>query len=106
MFIEPLGEGKAATTTRNSSSTFSNTSNMCVGQRLRVRRTLRGISEGEFCRKLGINRNDLNAYEEGIERVNANMLLRIAKLLDVRPDYFFRDYSADELSACLESPLE
>jgi ribosome-binding protein aMBF1 (putative translation factor) len=88
MFIEPSVESKATTTTRNS-STLSNTSNMCVGRRLRVRRTLRGISEEELCRKLGINRNDLNAYEEGIKRVNANMLLRIAKLLDVRPDYFF-----------------
>jgi transcriptional regulator with XRE-family HTH domain len=105
MFIEPSFEGKTATTTRNS-STFRNTSNMCVGRRLRLRRTLRGISEGELCRKLGINRDDLNAYEAGIKRVNANMLLHVAKLLDVRPDYFFRDYTEDELRDCLQSPLE
>jgi DNA-binding XRE family transcriptional regulator len=105
MLIRPLVGGKAATTTRDS-STFNNTSNMCVGRRLRVRRILRGISEGELCRKLGISRDDLIAYEAGTKRVNANMLLRIAKLLDVRPAYFFRDYSADELSACLASPLE
>jgi hypothetical protein len=106
MFIEPSFEGRAATTMRNS-STFRNTSNMCIGRRLRVRRTLCGISEREFCTKLGINHEDLNAYEAGIKRVNANMLLRVAKLLDVRLNYFFRDYTADELdAACLESPLE
>jgi transcriptional regulator with XRE-family HTH domain len=47
------------------------------------------------------DRDDLNAYEAGAERVSANLLLRIAKLLDVRPDYFFQDYTERELESCL-----
>ena len=59
----------------------------------------------DLCDKLGIYRDDLDAYEQGAKRVSANLLLRIAKLLDVRPDYFFQDYTAEELSACLEPSL-
>ena len=67
-----------------------------------MRRTSSGISEGELCKKLGIDRDDLDAYEQGVRRVSANLLLRIAKVLDVRPDYFFQGYTAEELSACLD----
>jgi transcriptional regulator with XRE-family HTH domain len=82
------------------------TRNIAIGRRLQARRRSFGISERELCDNLGIYRGDLDAYEHGEKRVSANMLLRIAKLLDVRPDYFFQDYTAEELSACLEpSPL-
>jgi hypothetical protein len=33
---------------------------------------------------------NLAACEAGAKRINANLLFRIAKSLDVRPDYFFR----------------
>jgi transcriptional regulator with XRE-family HTH domain len=60
------------------------------------------MSGGELCDKLGIDRDDLVAYEHGAKRVNANLLLRVAELLDVPPDYFFQGYTDHELSACLE----
>ena len=81
------------------------TSAVCIGRRLRMKRTSSGISEAEFSKKLGIGRSDLRAYEQGAERISANLLQQIAKLLDVRPDYFFQGYSAKELRACLKSPL-
>jgi transcriptional regulator with XRE-family HTH domain len=79
------------------------TTNACIGRRLRVKRMSRGISEGELCDKLGIDRPDLNNYEQGAKRVRANLLLRIAELLNVRPDHFFRGYTAEELNGCLAS---
>jgi ribosome-binding protein aMBF1 (putative translation factor) len=98
-FNEPRDKPKATTITRNASIP----SNICVGSRLRIRRTSRGISAKELSEQLRINREDVNAYEEGLKRVGANLLLRIAKLLDVRPDYFFRGYTAEELGNCLKS---
>jgi predicted transcriptional regulator len=80
-------------------------SNIAIGRRLRARRRSFGISEKELCDNLGIYRDDLDAYEQGAKRVSANLLLRIARLLDVRPDYFFQEYTAEELSACLEPCL-
>ena len=65
---------------------------MWIGSRVRMKRTSRGMSQQEFSKLLGIGRNDLAAFEAGAKRINANLLFRIAKSLDVRPDYFFRGY--------------
>ena len=92
----PFEPSSVATITRYAS-------NICVGRRLRAGRTSSGISHGELCGRLGIDRYDLSAYEQGAKRVSANLLLRLAQLLEVPPDYFFQGYSAEELSACLES---
>jgi ribosome-binding protein aMBF1 (putative translation factor) len=64
-----------------------------IGSRVRIKRTSRGISEQEFSRSLSIKGNDLAAFEAGEKRIHANLLFRIAKLMDVRPDYFFRGYA-------------
>ena len=74
------------------STTRTSPVDMWIGSRVRIKRTSRGIAKQEFCRLLGIDRNDLAAFEAGAKRINANLLFRIAKSLDVRPDYFFRGY--------------
>lgn len=63
-----------------------------IGRRLRINRTMRGLTQQEFSRLLDIDQNDLVAFEVGAKRINANLLFRIAKSFDVRPDYFFRGY--------------
>jgi len=68
-------------------------SNKCIGNRLRIRRIYRGITGKELCAQLGIVKDDLDLYEAGAKRIKVNLLLRIAKLLDVRPDFFFQDYA-------------
>ena len=70
--------------------------NMLIGSRVRIKRTSRGMTEQELSKLLGIDRNNLAACEAGEERINANLLFRIAKLLDVRPDYFFRGYTTED----------
>jgi transcriptional regulator with XRE-family HTH domain len=57
------------------------------------------MSQQEFCKLVGIGRNDLAAFEAGTTRINANLLFRIAKSLDVRPDYFFRGYVEEQPKA-------
>ena len=70
--------------------------NMWIGGRVRIKRTSRGITQQEFSKLVGIDCNKFAAYEAGAERINANLLLRIAKLLNVRPDYFFRDCKEED----------
>ena len=74
------------------STTRTSPVDMWIGSRVRIKRTSRGITKHEFTRLSGIDRNDLAAFEAGAKRINANLLFRIAKSLDVRPDYFFRGY--------------
>jgi transcriptional regulator with XRE-family HTH domain len=73
--------------------------NMWIGSRVRIKRTSRGMSQQEFCNLSGIGWNELAAFETGAKRINANLLSRVAKSLDVRPDYFFRGYVAEQTRA-------
>ena len=67
-----------------------------VGSWVRIKRTSRGMAQQEFCKLLGMDGNDLAAFEAGAKRINANLLFRIAKSLDVPPDYFFRGYVEEQ----------
>jgi DNA-binding transcriptional regulator YiaG len=72
--------------------------NMWIGSRVRIKRTSRGMSQQEFCKLSGIGWNDVTAFEAGAKRISANLLFRIAKSLDVWPDYFFRGYVGEPLA--------
>jgi hypothetical protein len=73
--------------------------NMFIGSRVRVKRTSRGMTRREFNELLDIDCDALAAHEAGVERINARLLFRIAKLLDLRPGYFFRGYTTDDWKA-------
>ena len=62
---------------------------MFIGSRVYIKRTSRGMTRHEFSELLNIDYNNLAAFEVGVERINAKLLFQIAKLLDVRPDYFW-----------------
>ena len=68
---------------------------MFIGSRVRIKRTSRGMTRHELSELLNIDYDNLAAFEAGVERINAKLLFQIAKLLDVRPDYFFRDYTTE-----------
>jgi ribosome-binding protein aMBF1 (putative translation factor) len=76
-----------------------------IGSRLRARRSYRGLTQRELSQQLGIDCSDLSAYEAGSRRVSANLLLRITKLLEVHPRYFFQGYTEGALENCLEESL-
>lgn len=63
-----------------------------IGNRVRIKRTSRGMTQHDLSGLLGIDRKDLVAFEAGEKRINASLLFRIAKLLEVQPDFFFRGY--------------
>jgi transcriptional regulator with XRE-family HTH domain len=54
-----------------------------VGRRIRIQRTVRGISQSTLGRALGITFQQIQKYEKGTNRVGAGRLTRIAKELDV-----------------------
>jgi DNA-binding transcriptional regulator YiaG len=64
-----------------------------IGSRVRIKRTSLGISKQEFSTSLKINGNALAACEAGKKRIDANLLFRISKLMDVQPNYFFQGYT-------------
>ena len=66
-----------------------------VGQRLRMRRTLLGMSQSKLAEALGLTFQQLQKYEKGANRVSANRLSELSQILDVPVSFFFEDMSKD-----------
>jgi len=62
-----------------------------VGERVRARRLLAGLSQDAFARKLNITFQQVQKYEKGTNRISASRLYKIATILSVPIDYFFED---------------
>jgi transcriptional regulator with XRE-family HTH domain len=67
----------------------SNQIDKSLGRRLRDKRTSFGWCQEELAAKLQIDPKDISAYEKGAKRIPADRLLRLSKMLGVRPVYFF-----------------
>ncbi len=67
-----------------------------VGQRLRVRRNIMGISQEKLAEMLGLTFQQVQKYERGSNRISAGRLFEISKILEVDPNWFFKDPSNDD----------
>jgi len=64
-----------------------------VGSRIRLRRTLLGMSQERLGEALGLTFQQVQKYERGVNRVGASRLFDLARVLDVPISFFFDDLS-------------
>jgi transcriptional regulator with XRE-family HTH domain len=64
-----------------------------VGAWIRMQRMVRGLSQTELGKTVGVTFQQVQKYEKGVNRVGASRLQQIA-VLKVRPDFFFEEASA------------
>jgi transcriptional regulator with XRE-family HTH domain len=62
-----------------------------VGSRIRLRRTLLGMSQERLGEALGLTFQQIQKYERGTNRVGASRLYDLARVLDVPISFFFDD---------------
>lgn len=62
-----------------------------VGQRLRQRRTLLGMSQGKLGDTVGLTFQQIQKYERGANRIGASRLYDLSRVLDVSIAYFFEE---------------
>ncbi|HEY0835833.1 MAG TPA: helix-turn-helix domain-containing protein, partial [Azospirillum sp.] len=67
-----------------------------VGQRVRMRRTLLGMSQEKLGEAIGLTFQQVQKYERGSNRISAGTLFRLSQVLDVPVSFFFD---------CYEDPL-
>jgi transcriptional regulator with XRE-family HTH domain len=60
-----------------------------VGQRIRLRRMLLGMSQEKLGNLLGLTFQQVQKYERGVNRIGAGRLFEIAKILGVKIEYFY-----------------
>ncbi len=70
-----------------------------VGKRLRLRRTVTGISQEKLADMLGITFQQVQKYEKGVNRIGSSRLFDIAKSLSVPVNFFFDEYDSGAAGA-------
>jgi transcriptional regulator with XRE-family HTH domain len=60
-----------------------------VGQRIKLRRTLMGLTQGKLGECIGLTFQQIQKYERGANRVSASKLWQLGNVLDVPVSYFF-----------------
>jgi len=60
-----------------------------IGTRLRLRRSLLNMSQGQLGKRLGVTFQQIQKYERGNNRIGAGRLYEIAAVLDVPIIYFY-----------------
>ncbi len=67
----------------------SNAVDAHVGERVRMRRKLLGVSQDQLADSLGLTFQQVQKYERGANRISASKLFHIAEILTVDVSYFF-----------------
>jgi transcriptional regulator with XRE-family HTH domain len=86
-------------TERNFRITNSNAVDMHVGKRVRLRRTLLGMSQEQLGTELNITFQQVQKYERGANRISASRLWDIGQILDVPINYFFDDMTENTMQS-------
>lgn len=66
-----------------------------VGMRVRLRRTLLGMSQEKLAEAMGLTFQQVQKYERGANRVSASRLYDLSRILDVPIGFFFDDLTGD-----------
>ncbi len=66
-----------------------------VGARLRVRRTLLGMSQTTLGDAIDLTFQQVQKYERGMNRISASRLFDLSRVLDVPIEYFFGEMPAE-----------
>lgn len=65
-----------------------------VGSRVRMRRTLLGMSQERLGRELGLTFQQIQKYERGANRIGSSRLFDLSRALDVPVSFFFEEMPA------------
>lgn len=82
---------------KNFRVTNNNAVDMHVGKRVRLRRTLLGMSQEQLAASLNITFQQVQKYERGANRISASRLWDISQILDVEVKYFFDNMTDDTM---------
>ncbi|ABC24569.1 transcriptional regulator, XRE family [Rhodospirillum rubrum ATCC 11170] len=89
----PTGSGEGAAIRRSSRgrtpSGKPNPVDVHVGARVRLRRTLLGLSQEKLGEAIGLTFQQVQKYERGANRIGASRLWDLGRVLDVPMAYFF-----------------
>jgi transcriptional regulator with XRE-family HTH domain len=75
-----------------------------VGNRVRIRRMLIGMSQEKLGDLLGLTFQQVQKYEKGVNRIGAGRLYEVARILGVPIDFFYEGVGATAGNATESGP--
>ncbi len=89
-----LKKGKSRKVTRLPPGT-PNPVDVHVGSRVRLRRTLLGVSQERLGDSVGLTFQQIQKYERGANRIGASRIYELSRILDVPVSFFFDDMPSE-----------
>lgn len=77
-----------------------------IGMRLKVRRSILGISQDKLASSLGVTFQQVQKYEKGANRISASTLYKISKILNIPINYFFDSLDSSNFFVCENTTKE
>jgi transcriptional regulator with XRE-family HTH domain len=74
-----------------------------VGNRVRIRRMLIGMSQERLGDLLGLTFQQVQKYEKGVNRIGAGRLFEVSRILNVPVDFFYEGVAAQSGGGGLEN---
>lgn len=74
-----------------------------VGKRLRLRRTMMGLSQDAVAKAVGVTFQQVQKYEKGSNAMNANRLVEFSRFMKVPVAYFFEGLDDEPTSENLSN---
>jgi len=68
-----------------------NSIDVYVGKRLRLRRTLLGMSQKKLGKEINLTFQQIQKYERGVNRIGSGRLYTLSQALNIPVSYFFDD---------------
>lgn len=89
--IDPREDDGATAKRRGRGKSGPHPVDIHVGQRLRLRRMMLGLSQSRLGESVGLTFQQIQKYERGANRMGASRLYELAGVLDVPVSYFFAE---------------
>ena len=83
--------GRGGTVSHGRGTGKPNPVDVHVGARVRLRRTLLGMSQEKLGEAIGLTFQQVQKYERGANRIGCSRLYDLSRVLDVPVSYFFED---------------
>lgn len=75
-----------------------------VGSRVRLRRTLLGMSQEKLGAALGLTFQQVQKYERGTNRIGSSRLYQLGRILEVPVSFFFDDMPSETVASAPAAP--
>lgn len=87
--IQGASDGVKPVTGGNKTGNRATDTDRHVGNRIRERRIMMGLSQQQMAELIGVTYQQAHKYERGINRISAGRLFEISQVLDVPVGHFF-----------------